>query len=116
MISSKLLRILTEDIQQKCSTDSKLQIESIWSVVIFNIFEVLAFTSLLNPDKGAFVSDYQVRGLNWMIGLFEKGINGILADEMGLGKTLQSIQILVLLGPPYTTDQHIVDNCGIAHF
>ena len=48
-----------------------------------------------------------------MIGLFEKGINGILADEMGLGKTLQSIQILVLL---YTTDQHIVDNCGIAHF
>ena len=116
MISSKLLRILTEHIQQKCSTDSKLQIESIWSVVIFNIFEVLAFTSLLNPDKGAFVSDYQVRGLNWMIGLFEKGINGILADEMGLGKTLQSIQILVLLGPPYTTDQHIVDNCGIAHF
>ena len=38
--------------------------------------------------------DYQVRGLNWMIGLFEKGINGILADEMGLGKTLQSISIL----------------------
>ena len=38
--------------------------------------------------------DYQVRGLNWMIGLFEKGVNGILADEMGLGKTLQSISIL----------------------
>ena len=38
--------------------------------------------------------DYQVRGLNWMIGLFENGINGILADEMGLGKTLQSISIL----------------------
>ena len=26
--------------------------------------------------------DYQVRGLNWMIGLYENGINGILADEM----------------------------------
>jgi len=38
--------------------------------------------------------DYQVRGLNWMIGLYESGINGILADEMGLGKTLQSISIL----------------------
>jgi len=38
--------------------------------------------------------DYQVRGLNWMIGLYENGINGILADEMGLGKTLQSISIL----------------------
>jgi len=26
--------------------------------------------------------DYQVRGLNWMISLYENGINGILADEM----------------------------------
>ena len=38
--------------------------------------------------------DYQIRGLNWMIGLYEKGINGILADEMGLGKTLQTISVL----------------------
>ena len=38
--------------------------------------------------------DYQIRGLNWMIGLFENGINGILADEMGLGKTLQTISLL----------------------
>lgn len=26
--------------------------------------------------------DYQIRGLNWMISLYENGINGILADEM----------------------------------
>ncbi|TPX53876.1 hypothetical protein PhCBS80983_g06120 [Powellomyces hirtus] len=38
--------------------------------------------------------DYQVQGLNWLISLFENGINGILADEMGLGKTLQSISFL----------------------
>lgn len=38
--------------------------------------------------------DYQVRGLNWMISLYENGINGILADEMGLGKTLQTISLL----------------------
>lgn len=38
--------------------------------------------------------DYQIRGLNWMISLFENGINGILADEMGLGKTLQTISLL----------------------
>lgn len=30
--------------------------------------------------------DYQLRGLNWLISLYENGINGILADEMGLGK------------------------------
>uniref|UniRef100_A0A7S2WC58 Uncharacterized protein n=2 Tax=Mucochytrium quahogii TaxID=96639 RepID=A0A7S2WC58_9STRA len=37
---------------------------------------------------------YQIEGLNWMINLYEQGINGILADEMGLGKTLQSISLL----------------------
>lgn len=26
--------------------------------------------------------DYQIQGLNWLISLFENGINGILADEM----------------------------------
>jgi SNF2 family DNA or RNA helicase len=32
--------------------------------------------------KGGEMRDYQVRGLNWMISLYENGINGILADEM----------------------------------
>jgi hypothetical protein len=26
--------------------------------------------------------DYQVRGLNWMISLYENGINGILAGKL----------------------------------
>ncbi|KAE8725382.1 SWI/SNF-related matrix-associated actin-dependent regulator of chromatin subfamily A member 5 [Hibiscus syriacus] len=38
--------------------------------------------------------DYQLAGLNWLIRLYESGINGILADEMGLGKTLQTISLL----------------------
>jgi SNF2 family DNA or RNA helicase len=39
--------------------------------------------------KGEFkLRDYQLDGLNWMISLYETGINGILADEMGLGKTI----------------------------
>lgn len=48
-----------------------------------------------SPDyiKGE-MRDYQVRGLNWMINLYENGLNGILADEMGLGKTLQTISLL----------------------
>ncbi|KAJ6796105.1 putative chromatin-remodeling complex ATPase chain isoform X1 [Iris pallida] len=41
--------------------------------------------------------DYQLAGLNWMIRLYENGINGILADEMGLGKTLQTISLLAYL-------------------
>lgn len=73
--------------------------------------------------KAGKMRDYQVRGLNWLISLYENGINGILADEMvctapqnligrlvrsmdavltyatvlytqGLGKTLQTISLL----------------------
>ncbi|XP_056643642.1 chromatin-remodeling complex ATPase chain Iswi isoform X2 [Diorhabda sublineata] len=44
--------------------------------------------------KNGEMRDYQIRGLNWMISLYENGINGILADEMGLGKTLQTISLL----------------------
>ena len=48
------------------------------------------------PDciKFGKLKDYQLEGLNWMIHLRSKGLNGILADEMGLGKTLQSISVL----------------------
>lgn len=35
--------------------------------------------------KGGEMRDYQIRGLNWMISLYENGINGILADEMVSG-------------------------------
>jgi SWI/SNF-related matrix-associated actin-dependent regulator of chromatin subfamily A member 5 len=45
-------------------------------------------------SQGGKMRDYQIRGLNWMISLYENGINGILADEMGLGKTLQTISLL----------------------
>ena len=31
---------------------------------------------------GGTLREYQIQGLNWMISLFENGINGILADEM----------------------------------
>jgi len=35
---------------------------------------------------GGRLKSYQRQGLNWLIALFENGMNGILADEMGLGK------------------------------
>jgi SNF2 family DNA or RNA helicase len=37
----------------------------------------LIFISIIGEMR-----DYQVRGLNWMISLYENGINGILADEV----------------------------------
>lgn len=55
---------------------------------------VYRFDSSPSYIKSGEMRDYQVRGLNWMISLYENGINGILADEMGLGKTLQTISLL----------------------
>ncbi|KAL4447228.1 hypothetical protein ABPG77_007261 [Micractinium sp. CCAP 211/92] len=43
---------------------------------------------------GGKLREYQIQGLNWLIHLYDNGINGILADEMGLGKTLQTISLL----------------------
>uniref|UniRef100_A0A8D8WF21 Chromatin-remodeling complex ATPase chain Iswi n=1 Tax=Cacopsylla melanoneura TaxID=428564 RepID=A0A8D8WF21_9HEMI len=38
--------------------------------------------------------EYQHVGLDWLVTMYERGLNGILADEMGLGKTLQTISLL----------------------
>lgn len=40
--------------------------------------------------------DYQLRGVRWLISLYQNGLNGILADQMGLGKT---VSILPCLSP-----------------
>lgn len=34
---------------------------------------------------------YQLKGIKWLISLWQNGLNGILADQMGLGKTVQAI-------------------------
>lgn len=46
---------------------------------------------------GGTLKSYQLEGLEWLVSLYENGLNGILADEMGLGKTLQCISFLAFL-------------------
>eukprot|EP01119_Soliformovum_irregulare_P001865 TRINITY_DN1170_c3_g1_i2.p1 TRINITY_DN1170_c3_g1~~TRINITY_DN1170_c3_g1_i2.p1 ORF type:complete len:1172 (-),score=371.67 TRINITY_DN1170_c3_g1_i2:332-3847(-) len=41
--------------------------------------------------------EYQHIGLDWLVTMYEKQLNGILADEMGLGKTIQTISMLAHL-------------------
>lgn len=41
--------------------------------------------------------EYQIIGLDWLVTLHNKKLNGILADEMGLGKTIQTISLLASL-------------------
>ncbi|KAI9840648.1 MAG: hypothetical protein M1838_003959 [Thelocarpon superellum] len=55
--------------------------------------------SARQPDlvTGGVMRSYQLEGLEWLISLYENGLNGILADEMGLGKTVQTIAFLAFL-------------------
>ncbi|GAV00283.1 hypothetical protein RvY_11157 [Ramazzottius varieornatus] len=68
----------------------------------------ISFTVTPGYIKGGEMRDYQLRGLNWMLGLNEHGINGILADEMGLGKTLQTISLLGYMTLMLRKGPHIV--------
>ncbi|CDQ70756.1 unnamed protein product [Oncorhynchus mykiss] len=40
---------------------------------------------------------YQIKGLEWLVSLYNNNLNGILADEMGLGKTIQTIGLITYL-------------------
>lgn len=46
---------------------------------------------------GGQLKEYQIKGLQWMISLYNNRLNGILADEMGLGKTIQTISLITFL-------------------
>nr|XP_043634422.1 ATP-dependent DNA helicase DDM1 [Erigeron canadensis] len=46
---------------------------------------------------GGQLKPYQLKGVKWLISLWQNGLNGILADQMGLGKTIQTIGFLAHL-------------------
>jgi ATP-dependent helicase STH1/SNF2 len=56
--------------------------------------EVTAQASIL---VGGTLKEYQIKGLQWMLSLYNNNLNGILADEMGLGKTIQTISLITYL-------------------
>ncbi|XP_070563985.1 probable global transcription activator SNF2L2 [Ptychodera flava] len=43
------------------------------------------------------LKEYQIKGLEWLVSLYNNNLNGILADEMGLGKTIQTIALVTHL-------------------
>ncbi|XP_028312261.1 E1A-binding protein p400 isoform X2 [Gouania willdenowi] len=78
-----------------------------------DIAEVAAATELILP-KGSFktissarnpvphllhgsLREYQQIGVDWLVNLHKKRLNGILADETGLGKTVQTVAFMAHL-------------------
>ena len=50
-----------------------------------------------NMLVGGTLKEYQIKGLQWMVSLYNNNLNGVLADEMGLGKTIQTISLITYL-------------------
>jgi DNA helicase INO80 len=64
-----------------------------------NFSDVSTLKEVLDQPKSfhGTLKSYQIKGMSWLVNLYEQGINGILADEMGLGKTIQTIALLTYL-------------------
>jgi len=66
---------------------------------VYNAAHTVAEAVMKQPamlERGQLRS-YQLQGLQWLVSLYNNGLNGILADEMGLGKTLQTLALLAYL-------------------
>jgi SWI/SNF-related matrix-associated actin-dependent regulator of chromatin subfamily A member 5 len=48
--------------------------------------------------KNGIMREYQMQGLNWLIHLYDNGINGILADEMVRPLALLVVRSFILGG------------------
>uniref|UniRef100_A0A182SXC6 Helicase domino n=1 Tax=Anopheles maculatus TaxID=74869 RepID=A0A182SXC6_9DIPT len=60
----------------------------------------LSSTSVVTPIPVLLkhsLREYQHIGLDWLVTMHDRKLNGILADEMGLGKTIQTISLLAHL-------------------
>uniref|UniRef100_A0A2K6WAG2 Uncharacterized protein n=1 Tax=Onchocerca volvulus TaxID=6282 RepID=A0A2K6WAG2_ONCVO len=58
---------------------------------------VAQHSSLGGGNPALQLKPYQLKGLEWMVSLYNNNLNGILADEMGLGKTIQTIALVTYL-------------------
>ncbi|KAI9309998.1 SNF2 family N-terminal domain-containing protein [Dichotomocladium elegans] len=82
--------IVPTTIIEEGETDSKGD----YFQVTHRIKEDVSQPSILVGGK---LKEYQIKGLQWMVSLYNNNLNGILADEMGLGKTIQTISLITYL-------------------
>ncbi|KAK9498587.1 hypothetical protein O3M35_003187 [Rhynocoris fuscipes] len=73
--------------------------------IVKQLSSVIAEEQQDKPQPDIFrgnLKGYQLKGMTWLVNLYDQGINGILADEMGLGKTVQSIAFLCHIAEKYS--------------
>ncbi|KAI8508957.1 Transcription activator BRG1 [Branchiostoma belcheri] len=74
--------------------DTEMDYQTYYSMAHAQRETVREQPSLLVNGK---LKEYQIKGLEWLVSLYNNNLNGILADEMGLGKTIQTIALITYL-------------------
>ncbi|XP_039782804.1 ATP-dependent DNA helicase DDM1-like isoform X3 [Panicum virgatum] len=80
--------MLTRSREERLANDCTLPEEERWKNEQANLVPLMT---------GGKLKSYQIKGVKWLISLWQNGLNGILADQMGLGKTIQTIGFLAHL-------------------
>jgi ATP-dependent DNA helicase len=80
--------MLTRSREDHSADDGTLTEEERWEKEQANLVPLMT---------GGQLKSYQIKGVKWLISLWQNGLNGILADQMGLGKTIQTIGFLTHL-------------------
>ncbi|RCV41152.1 hypothetical protein SEVIR_9G111000v4 [Setaria viridis] len=80
--------MLTRSREERLADDCNLSEEERWKKEQANLVPLMT---------GGKLKSYQIKGVKWLISLWQNGLNGILADQMGLGKTIQTIGFLAHL-------------------
>ena len=86
------MNILTIILQSSISSEGSSS--AAYHSVTHRIQETVRQPSMMT---GGTLKDYQLKGLQWLVSLYNNNINGILADEMGLGKIIQIIALIAYL-------------------
>lgn len=85
--------------QEKGKEDKPMDDESREKIDYYNVAHRIKEDVKEQPSilVGGTLKEYQLKGLQWMVSLYNNRLNGILADEMGLGKTIQTISLITYI-------------------
>lgn len=88
-----------DNIPEEDISDSEDEVEGGPKVDYYQVAHRIKEEVKIQPNLlvGGTLKEYQIKGLQWMISLYNNNLNGILADEMGLGKTIQTISLITYL-------------------
>ena len=92
-------QMTSPDIKQPTNVGEDDEYKNVDNINYYNIAHGIRESICDQPSimVGGNLKAYQIKGLEWLVSLYNNNLNGILADEMGLGKTIQTIALITHL-------------------